>query len=103
MTQPKRSKKEPPAGLHVTCTLCGVELALVASVEDAMQIVMEHSLQEHPLAYPYSCAICEEYEGPLPLPLTIFQEKPLCIIGRDVNYGDTCPLFSPKKETPTSQ
>jgi hypothetical protein len=97
MTQPKRSKKEAPAGLHLTCKLCGVELANVASVEDAMQIVMEHGLHEHPLTFPYCCAICTEYKGPLPLPLTVFGEKPECVIGQDVNYGDTCPMFTPKK------
>lgn len=97
MSQPKRSKKEVPAGIHLNCTLCGVELANVASVEDAMQIVMDHGLQEHPLIFPYSCAICDLYEGPSPLPLTIFAEKPECVIGKDVNYGQSCPMFTPKK------
>ncbi|GAG63994.1 unnamed protein product, partial [marine sediment metagenome] len=44
-----------------------------------------------------------EYKGPLPLPVNVFYEKPDCLIGRDVNYGATCPLYSPKEKPPKAR
>lgn len=96
MNDPQPISNDPERPLNVSCALCGAHLPPVATIEDALATTMQHGLEMHPLDYPYSCAICHHYTGPLPLPTTIFEEPPTCPQDPDVTYGDQCPMFTPR-------